>query len=86
VLLPPARSFNADTVDISEGGVCLTSPIALTPGTWCDLRIHVPASPDPDISVSGHVCFCIESHGAYRVGVHCVESKALTDAVRQHER
>lgn len=85
VLLPPARSFKAETVDISESGVCLTSPVELTPGTWCHLRIHMPAASDPDISVSGHVCFCIEYHGAYRVGVHCVESEVLTDAVRQHD-
>ena len=85
VLLPPARSFRAETVDISEGGVCLTSPVGLTPGTWCHLRIHVPTASTPELSLSGHVCFCIEFHGVYRVGVHCSESESLIDAVREYD-
>jgi hypothetical protein len=83
VLLPPARAFDAEMVDISEGGVCLTSPVELAPGTWCHLRIEIPATA-AQLSVSGHVCFCIEQHGSYRVGVHCTASDGLLAAV--HDR
>src|SRR5690349_4046938 len=85
VLLPPARSFKAEAVDISEGGVCLTSPVEVTPGTWCHLRINLLASTGPDISISGQVCFCVEFNGVYRVGVHCLEAQALVDAVRDRD-
>lgn len=85
VLLLPARAFDAEMVDISEGGVCLTSPIELAPGTWCHLRIEMPPAPAVRLSVSGHVCFCIEQHGVYRVGVHCADSDSLVAAVRDRE-
>lgn len=85
VLLLPARVFDAEMVDISEGGVCLTSPVELAPGTWCHLRIEMPPTPAVQLSVSGHVCFCIEHHGVYRVGVHCSESDSLVAAVRDRE-
>jgi hypothetical protein len=85
VLLPPARSFDAEMVDISEGGVCLTSPVEVAIGTWCDLRIEMPPRPAAQILVSGYVCFCVEQHGAYRVGVHvgvhCADSDSLVAAV-----
>ena len=85
LLLPPARSFNVEMVDISEGGVCMTSPVELAPGTWCHLRIEMPPTPAAPLSVSGHVCFCIEQHGVYRVGVHCADSDSLVAAVRKRE-
>ena len=85
VLLMPARVFDAEMVDISEGGVCLTSPVEPAPGTWCHLRIEMPPAPAVQLSVSGHVCFCIEQHGVYRVGVHCADSESLVAAVRDRE-
>lgn len=85
VLLMPARAFDAEMVDISEGGVCLTSPVELAIGTWCHLRIEMPPEPSAQLSVSGHVCFCIEQHGVYRVGVHCTDSDSLVAAVRDRE-
>ena len=81
VLLRPARVFDVEMVDISAAGVCLTSPVELRPGTWCHLRIEMPA-PEANLSVSGQVCFCIEQHGAFRVGVHCPHSPELEGAVR----
>jgi hypothetical protein len=81
VLARPARVFDVEMVDISAAGVCLTSPVELRPGTWCHLRIELP-SPRTNLSVSGQVCFCIEQHGAFRVGVHCPNSSDLEDAVR----
>ena len=86
LLLTPARTFNVEMVDISEGGVCMTSPVELAPGTWCHLRIEMPPTPAAQLSVSGHVCFCIEQHGAYRVGVHCTDSDSLVAAVRDRDR
>jgi hypothetical protein len=85
VLLAPSRAFDAEMVDISEGGVCLTSPFELTLGTWCHLFLDMPAAPATQLSVSGHVCFCIEQHGVYRVGVHCADSQRLLAAVRARE-
>ena len=85
VLLAPARSFDAEMVDISEGGVCMTSPVELALGTWCHLRIEMPPAPAVQLSVSGQVCFCIERHGVYRVGVHCNDSDSLVAAVRDRE-
>src|SRR5687768_388999 len=85
VLLTPARSFDAEMVDISEAGVCMTSPIELAPGTWCHLRIEMLPAPAAQLSVSGRVCFCIEQHGVYRVGVHCSDSERLVAAVRDRE-
>jgi hypothetical protein len=84
-LLAPACTFNVEMVDISEGGVCLTSPVELAPGTWCHLRIEMPPTPAAQLSVSGHVCFCIEQDGAYRVGVHCIDSDRLVAAARDRE-
>jgi hypothetical protein len=81
VLLRPARVVDVDMIDISEAGVCLTSPVELAPGTWCHLRIELSPS-GTDLSVSGQVCFCIERQGAFRVGVHCPHSESLAAAVR----
>ena len=81
MLLRPARVFDVDMIDISEAGVCLTSPVELAPGTWCHLRIEMPSA-GTDLSVSGQVCFCIERHGAFRVGVHCPHSESLAAAAR----
>lgn len=83
VLLTPARTFVAEAVDISESGVCLTSPIELAAGAWCHLQIRIPSLPGPEISVSGQVCFCIGHHGAYRVGVHCAQAESLAEAVER---
>lgn len=67
----PGLTFDAETVDISEGGICLTSPVALEPGTPCQLEVEIHPEPVTHISVSGRVCFCIEQAGHYRVGVQC---------------
>lgn len=64
------RSFQADMIDVSDAGVCLTAPIALEPGTLCRLEIDVER-PQRHLSLTGRVCFCVEDHGGYRVGFHC---------------
>lgn len=84
-VLCSGRSFEAEAVDISESGVCLTSPVALYPGTSCRLTMEVHPAPLMRICVSGSVCFCIEQRGQYRVGVHCSESADLVAAVRRGE-
>ena len=85
VLAAPAMSFDAELVDISEGGVCMTSPVELALGTWCHLHIEMPQASAAQLSVAGQVCFCIEQHGVYRVGVHCADSDSLVAAVRDRE-
>lgn len=83
VLLPQELSLEVETVEISEEGVCLTSPIELVPGTWCRLRIQLLPASATEISVSGRVCFCIEQRGVYRIGIHCAESHGLVAAFRE---
>lgn len=85
VLCSSDRSFDADTVDISEGGVCLTSPVALQPGTLCRLNIEIHPTPVIHVSVSGRVCFCVEQHDQYRVGFQCSETPELAAAVYRRE-
>lgn len=85
MLLRPARSLKVEALDISEAGVCLTSPVELPPGTWCHVRILLPANRTAEVSIVGHVCFCIERQGAYRIGIHCAESDSLLAAVRHCE-
>jgi PilZ domain-containing protein len=80
-LLLPARVVDVDMIDISEAGVCMTSPVELAPGTWCHLRIEMPVV-GTDFSLSGQVCFCIERQGAFRIGVHCPHSESLAAVMR----
>jgi hypothetical protein len=81
----PESAFDADAVDISEGGVCLTSPVALQPGTLCQLKLEIHPAPVTHVCVSGRVCFCIEQSGHYRVGVQCSETPEFAAAVRRRE-
>ena len=51
----PEPAFNAEAVDISEHGVCLTSPVALTPGTLCELAVEICPAPVSALPLEG-VC------------------------------
>ncbi len=78
----PDGSFQAEAVDVSISGVCLTSPVALQPGTYCRLQVELYGNTSPTIAVAGRVCFCIEDHGQFRVGVHCADADKLVAAVQ----
>ncbi|HEX2493300.1 MAG TPA: PilZ domain-containing protein [Steroidobacter sp.] len=58
-------------VDISPAGVCLTLPEPLQVGATYTLALHIEGQLEPEVSVLGRVCFCIEHSGRYRVGVNC---------------
>jgi PilZ domain-containing protein len=63
-------SFQADMIDVSEAGVCLTAPMAIEPGTLCRLEIDVE-QPRRHFTLTGRVCFCVSDREHYRVGFHC---------------
>lgn len=65
------RKIQADTVDISAHGVCLTLPRALEAGSTCQLDLQVPGASKRSTSVVARVCFCLQGKNGYRVGLNC---------------
>jgi hypothetical protein len=71
------RELQADTVDISPHGVCLTLPCALDVGSTCELDLKVLGASQRRTSVVARVCFCLQGKDGYRIGLNC----ALEDFV-----
>jgi hypothetical protein len=67
----------ADTVDISQHGVCLTLPRALEVGSTCELDLEILGAGQRRTSVVARVCFCLQGKDGYRIGLNC----ALEDFV-----
>lgn len=67
-----AAPLAARTVEISQGGVALSSPLNLKPGGRCLIRIALPAkTPQPLLAVRAAVVYSVLSQrdGGFRVGV-----------------
>lgn len=61
------------TVEVSEEGVALSSPLNIRPGGPCVVRMALPARPpQPMLAVQGRVTYSVLSQrdGGFRVGVH----------------
>lgn len=71
------HELRADTVDISQHGVCLTLPRALEVGSTCELDLEILGADQRRTSVVARVCFCLQGKDGYRIGLNC----ALEDFV-----
>lgn len=67
----------AQAVDISASGVCLSLSHPLEVGETYRLDLEIYGEPPRVKSVLARVCFCLASNGAYRIGFNC----ALADFV-----
>lgn len=67
----------AETVDISEQGVCLTLPEALDVGGTYRVDLEIQGDHARSTSVVARVCFCLQGKNGYRVGLNCSLGKFL---------
>jgi hypothetical protein len=61
----------AETVDISDEGVCLTLSHPLDVGAKYLLDLELRGQPARSTSIVARVCFCLASNGGYREGLNC---------------
>ncbi|HMN43752.1 MAG TPA: PilZ domain-containing protein [Povalibacter sp.] len=71
------RRGQAQAVDISASGVCLSLSYPLKVGETYRLDLEIHGEPPRVRSVLARVCFCLASNGTYRIGFNC----ALADFV-----
>jgi hypothetical protein len=71
VTVPGTKAMIAEDVDISAVGVCMTLPSALEVGRCCKLDLEIDEGEKRSTTVLGRVCFCMKSHGGFRVGFNC---------------
>ena len=67
----------AETVDISEQGVCLTLAEALDVGATYRVDLEIQGDQTRSTSVVARVCFCLQGKDGYRVGLNCSLGKFL---------
>lgn len=67
--------FTLQSLNISEGGICLNSPVPMQVGDQLTLRLYLPGNPEC-LNLSGEVCWS-ESMG--RIGIQFV---GLTDKAK----
>jgi hypothetical protein len=75
------NEFLADTVDISQHGVCLTLPRALEVGSTCELDLEILGVDQRRTSVVARVCFCLQGKDGYRIGLNCALEDFVDDGV-----
>ena len=74
------RVKSAVTIDISTGGISLTIPEALEVGKACAISFDVPGQQKSRqrTLIRGTIASCIARDGAYRIGVHYVQSDPVS--------
>ena len=79
VAVEPNREFQANSVNISEAGMAILSPVQLRVGQGIQMRLRIPGSSD-FVSISGEVCWADDASG--RAGVQFLEiSKTVAEAL-----
>lgn len=73
------QELQADTVDISPHGVCLTLPRALEVGSSCELDLEIFGAAQRRTSVVARVCFCLQGKDGYRIGLNCDLDELVAD-------
>lgn len=73
------HELRADTVDISQHGVCLTLPRALEVGSTCELDLEILGTAQRRTSVVARVCFCLQAKDGYRIGLNCTLEDFVDD-------
>ena len=73
----PNPAFQANSVNISEAGMAILSPVQLKVGQAIQLRMRIPGSPN-FVNIPGEICWVDDSSG--RIGVQFMEiSKAVAE-------
>jgi CheY-like chemotaxis protein len=73
----PNPAFQANSVNISEAGMAILSPVQLKVGQAIQLRMRIPGSPN-FVNIPGEICWVDDSSG--RTGVQFMEiSKAVAE-------
>jgi CheY-like chemotaxis protein len=70
VACEPHPEFQANSVNISEAGMAILSPVQLKVGQSIQMRVRIPGSPD-FVSISGEICWADDASG--RAGVQFLE-------------
>jgi CheY-like chemotaxis protein len=79
VACEPHPEFQANSVNISEAGMAILSPIQLKVGQSIQMRVRIPGSAD-FVSISGEICWADDSSG--RAGVQFLEiSTSVAEAL-----
>jgi CheY-like chemotaxis protein len=79
VEIEPNPEFQANSVNISEAGMAILSPMQLKVGQGVQMRLRIPGSPD-FVNITGEICWVDDASG--RAGVQFMEiSKTVAEAL-----
>src|SRR5262249_55054174 len=79
VEVEPNPEFKANSVNISEAGMAILSPVQLRVGQAIQMRLRIPGSPD-FVTIPGEICWVDDASG--RAGVQFLEiSKTVAEAL-----
>jgi hypothetical protein len=67
--VPPGRTLQSQTIDVSAGGICVGLPFELTNDDECTISLDLLGDP---IEISGRVCYCVATRDGFRVGMQFV--------------
>lgn len=74
VLLPDDQLLNGQTVDISAGGACLSTPTQLLVDDECRLQLELEAAGTHRAALLVcRVCYCMPQGDRFRVGLQFVQ-------------
>ena len=72
-LTAPGRTVPSQTIDLSDGGVCVALPFAVATGDECAVRIDLSAcGVDTQLELRCRVCYCVPVGEKYRVGLQFI--------------